>query len=61
MTIGGFRSCIFETDAKQLAAAYNGAAGNSNFHIIVEDCTALCKHFDNVLVQYMHRSANGVC
>lgn len=56
----GIKNCVFETDSKILADAYNGAQGRSNFHTIVADCVEISKHFDNVLVQFMYKSANGV-
>lgn len=52
--------CRFETDSILLVEACKGDDGVSYFHTIVLDCIDLCKHFDHVLVQYMHRSANGV-
>ncbi|KAL8094866.1 hypothetical protein AgCh_036398 [Apium graveolens] len=55
-----YTRCVFETDSKILADAYNGRRGNSYFHTIVNDCLELSKHFENVLVQFVHRSANGV-
>lgn len=55
-----FKSCMFETDAKLLADACKGVQGRSFFHKIVLDCIALFKHFYNVLVRFVHRSANGV-
>lgn len=51
--------CIFECDAKLLVDAMNGG-GNSFFHTIVEDCIDIIKHFDEVLVVFVHRSANIV-
>lgn len=56
----GFTRCVFETDSKLLADAYNGGRGNSYFHSIVNDCVELSKHFESVLVQFVHRSANEV-
>lgn len=56
----GFRDCVFETDAKQLADACRNIQGASYFHTIVSDCVEYCKHFDNVLVQFVGRSANVV-
>ncbi|KAL8125037.1 hypothetical protein AgCh_012638 [Apium graveolens] len=56
----GFRRCVFETDSKLLADAVNGDTGRSYFHSIVGDCVALFKHFENVLVRFVPRSANGV-
>ncbi|KAL8093405.1 hypothetical protein AgCh_035325 [Apium graveolens] len=56
----GFRRCVFETDSKLLADACKGEQGRSYFHTIVWDCIQLFKHFDEVLVQFVHRSANAV-
>lgn len=61
----GFKNCIFETDAKMLADACNGVKGRSFFHTnIVLVSVELFKHFHdvlvNVLVKYVHRSANVV-
>lgn len=56
----GYDKCVFETDAKKLADACNGKGGRSFFHTIVEDCVEICKHYDNVLVRFIHRSANEV-
>ncbi|XP_074378458.1 uncharacterized protein LOC141719995 [Apium graveolens] len=56
----GFRKCVFETDAKLLAEACKGTNGRSFFHTIVLDCIEFFKHFDDVLVNFVHRSANGV-
>lgn len=56
----GFQKCIFETDAKMLADACKGVPGRSFFHTIVLDCVDFFKHFDEVLVEFVHRSANGV-
>ena len=56
----GFKNCVFETDAKQLDDACNGVHGESYFHTIVLDCVDYCKHFENVLVKFVHRSVNVV-
>lgn len=56
----GFKQCIFETDAKLVADAINKVKGCAYFHTIILDCVELLKHFDNVLVQFVHRSANVV-
>lgn len=50
----------FETDAKLLADVCHGGQGRSYFHTIVMDCVDFLKHFDNVLVEFVHRSVNGV-
>lgn len=60
MKTHGFTNCIFETDSKLLADACNGSVGRSYFHSIVTDCTELLKHFENVLVRFVPRSANEV-
>ncbi|WOH11862.1 hypothetical protein DCAR_0831358 [Daucus carota subsp. sativus] len=52
--------CVFECDAKILVDAVNGNQGNTYFHAIVDDCTDLLKHFDEVLVLFAHRSTNMV-
>lgn len=46
--------CIFETDAKLLVDAINGMRGKSFFDTIVIDCTELLKHFEEVLVVFVH-------
>lgn len=56
----GFARCIVETDSKLLADACNGSSGRSHFHSIVNDCVDLIKHFDEMLVRFVPRSANGV-
>ncbi|XP_074377663.1 uncharacterized protein LOC141719179 [Apium graveolens] len=56
----GFSKCEFETDSKLLADAFNGGQGNSYFYSIVNECIELSKHFQHVLVQFVHRSANVV-
>ena len=56
----GFTRCVFETDSKLLAEAFNGRGGNSYFHSIVKECVAMAKHFNDVVVQFAHRSANEV-
>lgn len=57
-----YTMCVFETDSKFLADAYNAynRGVNSYFHLIVRDFVEMAKHFDNVIVQFMHRSANAV-
>lgn len=56
----GYTNCVFETDARLLVDACYGSKGKSYFHIIVSDCIDLFKHFCDVLVQFVNRSANGV-
>lgn len=55
-----YRRCIFETDAKALADACKGVQGRAYFHSIVLDCIELCKHYDVVLVDFVHKSANVI-
>lgn len=38
--------------------AVNGDKGRSDFHIIIEDCEEVLKHFQEVLVVFVNRSAN---
>ncbi|XP_074356365.1 uncharacterized protein LOC141696076 [Apium graveolens] len=52
--------CIFECDAKLVVDAVNGDRGYSNFDMLIEDCVDIIKHFDEVLVTFVHRSANNV-
>ena len=56
----GYKRCVFETDAKELAEACSSVQGNTYFHLIVLDCIKLFKHYDEVLVDYVPRSANVV-
>ncbi|XP_074377796.1 uncharacterized protein LOC141719325 [Apium graveolens] len=56
----GYKRCVFETDAKELAEACQGIQGNTYFHLIVLDCMELFKHYDEVLLDYVPRSANIV-
>ncbi|XP_074324399.1 uncharacterized protein LOC141661314 [Apium graveolens] len=56
----GYKRCVFETDAKELVEACRSAQGNTYFHLIVLDCIDLLKHYDEVLVDYVPRSANVV-
>ncbi|KAL8146232.1 hypothetical protein AgCh_004104 [Apium graveolens] len=50
----GFSNCVFETDSKLLADAFNGGQVKSYFHSIVRDCVELSKNFENVLVHFVH-------
>lgn len=55
--------CVFETDAKALVDAINKVKenqGRSMFDTIVDDCRELIKHFQEVLIFFVPRSANGV-
>lgn len=56
----GHKRCIFETDSKLLAEACKGVKGRAYFHTIVFDCVELFKHFDDVLIEFVYRSANEV-
>lgn len=56
----GYKRCIFETDAKVLAEACRGTNGKAYFHTIVLDCIEFFKHFEDVQVEFVHRSANAV-
>ncbi|XP_074377333.1 uncharacterized protein LOC141718856 [Apium graveolens] len=56
----GFTQCVFETDSKLLADTCNGSSRRSYFHNIVRECVELIKHFENVLVRFVHRSTNEV-
>ena len=51
---------MFESDAKLLVDAVQGRRGLSYFDTIAEDCNELLKHFDEVLLVFIHRSANQV-
>lgn len=55
-----FRQCVFETDSQVLARACKEVYGRSYFAIIVGDCIDLFHPFDEVIVSFAHRSANGV-
>ena len=52
--------CIFEMDAKLVVEAVHGPRKNSNFHVIIEDCIEILKHFEEVLVSFDRRFANRV-
>ncbi|XP_074337063.1 uncharacterized protein LOC141674243 [Apium graveolens] len=45
---------IFESDSKTLVEAVNGNGGASMFDTIAEYCSDLLKHFDEVLVNFVH-------
>ncbi|XP_074346962.1 uncharacterized protein LOC141685777 [Apium graveolens] len=51
---------IFESDSKVLVDEIRGGHAKSIFHPHVEDCIELLKHFDEVLVIFVNRSANSV-
>ncbi|XP_017251140.1 uncharacterized protein LOC108221791 [Daucus carota subsp. sativus] len=53
----GYKRCIFETDAKTVAEACKKVHGRAYFHLIVSSCVELFKHYDEVLVEFVHRSA----
>lgn len=53
--------CIFESDAKLLVDAFKiTARGRSNFDTIIEECSNIMRHFENVSVVFFSRSANMV-
>lgn len=52
--------CVFESDAKLLVDAFYGPKGKSCFDTIVEDCNELLKHYDDVLIEFVPRSANSM-
>lgn len=52
--------CIFECDAKMVVDAVNGGNGSSYFHMIIDECKEILQHFEEVLVVFVHRSANNV-
>lgn len=52
--------CIFEMDAKMVVDAVNGPRKNSNFHVIIDDCVDMLKHFEEVRVSFDRRSANKI-
>lgn len=52
--------CIFETDAKLLVDALQGTRGKSLFDTIVQECQEILKHFQEVLVVFVIRSANMI-
>lgn len=54
------QKCIFESDAKLLINVYTGICGISYFDIIFEDCVEFYKHFDKVLIEYVHKPVNSV-
>ncbi|XP_074377883.1 uncharacterized protein LOC141719404 [Apium graveolens] len=56
----GYQRCVFETDAKTVVDAYKSGEGNTYFHLIISGCIDIGKHYDEVLVEFVHRSANGV-
>ena len=43
-----------------MADACNGSPGRSYFHSIVSSCVELFKHFEDVLVRFVPKSANEV-
>ncbi|XP_074368774.1 uncharacterized protein LOC141708859 [Apium graveolens] len=54
------KRCVFETDAKLLAEACKGVQRWTYFHTIVLDSIELFKNYDDVLVEFILRSANEV-
>ena len=55
-----YEKCVIETDSKALAQACKKAPGESFFGTIVGDCVHLLKHINQVLIQFVFRSANSV-
>lgn len=53
-------NCVFESDSKLLIDALDGPDGSSLFHTIVENCSELVKHYENVLFEFIPKSANSV-
>lgn len=45
---------------KSLWRSTKNVQGNAYFHLIVLECVELFKNYDEVLVEYVFRSANGV-
>lgn len=56
----GFQRCIFETDSMLLVKACKREHGRSFFHTPVRDCIDYFKHFDQVQVKFVRKSANGI-
>lgn len=56
----GFGNCVFEMNVKPLADACKSVQGELYFYTLVSDCVDYCKHFENVLVVFVRRSANVV-
>ncbi|XP_074356208.1 uncharacterized protein LOC141695901 [Apium graveolens] len=56
----GYKKCVFETYAKMLAEACKKIEGRAYFHSIVSCCIDLFEHYDEVLVEFVNRSANEV-
>lgn len=52
--------CVFESDSKLLIDAILAPGGRSLFDTIVDDCNELSKHYDEVLFEFVPRSANNV-
>ncbi|XP_074327947.1 uncharacterized protein LOC141665861 [Apium graveolens] len=52
--------CVFELDAKAVVEVIHGPQKQSNFHVIIEECRDILKHFEEVLVIFDYRSANKV-
>lgn len=52
--------CIFESDSKLLVEAVNGGIGKSYFHTIVNECHEIIKHFEKVLIIFVHIYANMI-
>lgn len=48
--------CVFESDSKLLIDAIHAPGGKSLFDTIVDDCSELVKHYDEVLFEFVPRS-----
>lgn len=48
-----------KSDSKSLLYAFHAPEGKSLFDTIVEDCTKLIKHYEDVLIEFVPRSASG--
>ena len=49
---------MFKTGVKELAEACKNVQEDTYFHSIVVDCRDLFKQYDELLVEYVPRSAN---
>ncbi|XP_074363078.1 uncharacterized protein LOC141703448 [Apium graveolens] len=55
-----YEKYVFETDSKAIAHACKKAPGEPFFGTIVGVCVYLLKHINQVLIQFVFRSANSV-
>lgn len=51
---------VFESDSKLLVDALSTKQGKSIFDTLVEDCREILKHFEEMLVVFIFRSANNI-